>query len=107
MFFTSLMEHRIPHAKNASSRSLCAKLYFGSMKAKTKQDRSGNKSMRTNVGLTIYFSCPNCKLVYQTTQVHVDAPTNGRFDCVECGERIHSWTGPYNFLHWKPVTHRA
>jgi hypothetical protein len=57
--------------------------------------------MRKNAGLTIYFSCTNCKLVYQTTQVHVIEPTNGRHDCVECRKRVHSWTGLYDFLHWK------
>ena len=62
--------------------------------------------MRKNVGLTVYFSCPNCKLVYRAMQVQMVEPTNGKRDCVECGYRIHSWNGLYDFLNWKRVTHR-
>ena len=62
--------------------------------------------MSKNVAFTVYFSCPKCKLVYQATQVHGEEPINGRFDCVECSKRIHAWTGIYDFLHWKRVTHR-
>jgi len=63
--------------------------------------------MRKNVGLTIYFSCPECKLVYQATQVRAIERTDGQFDCLECGRQVHSWTSLYDFLQWKPVTHQV
>jgi hypothetical protein len=62
--------------------------------------------MRKNVSLAVYFSCPNCKLVYRAMQVQMVELTNEKRDCVECGYRIHSWTGRYDFLNWKQVTHR-
>ena len=63
--------------------------------------------MRKPAGLTVYFSCPQCELVYQAKQVHAIERTNGLFDCAECGKRVHSWTGLYDFLLWQPVKQRS
>jgi transcription elongation factor Elf1 len=59
--------------------------------------------MRENIGLTVYFTCQRCNLVYQAKQVLAVEPANGMLDCVKCGTRVYTWTGLYDYLRWKPV----
>jgi predicted RNA-binding Zn-ribbon protein involved in translation (DUF1610 family) len=54
-------------------------------------------------GLTVYFSCPDCSVVYSAKQSLFEQTTSGSFDCRECGKPVHSWSGRYAYLHWKPV----
>jgi hypothetical protein len=57
--------------------------------------------------ITVYFACPHCNLVYQAKQVRFFERISGTFDCSECSKPVHSWSGPYNYLYWKPVTDRS
>ena len=57
-----------------------------------------------NSEIKVYFTCPCCELVYRTRQVRTSERLSGRIACVKCCTTVHSWTGPYDFVAWKPVT---
>ena len=56
--------------------------------------------------ITVYFTCPCCELVYQARQVRSSERMIGRINCVKCFTTVHSWTGVYDFVLWKPMTQR-
>ena len=58
-------------------------------------------------GIAVYFGCPCCSLVYRAMQVQSPIATGGTFNCANCSEPVHSWTGLYEYLHWRAVTHRT
>jgi hypothetical protein len=51
---------------------------------------------------TVYFVCSKCSLPYRTTQMRRSKPTSGRMNCLDCGARVHHWTGDYDFIDWQP-----
>jgi predicted RNA-binding Zn-ribbon protein involved in translation (DUF1610 family) len=51
--------------------------------------------------LPVYFSCRHCETVFRATQVR--QPGAGSYICRACGTPVHEWSGPYNFVDWKPV----
>jgi hypothetical protein len=57
-----------------------------------------------NAKIKVYFTCPCCELVYQTSQVRTSERLSGRIACVKCCMTVHSWTGSYDFVAWKPLT---
>ena len=59
-----------------------------------------------NAESIVHFICPCCELVYQSRQVRTTECTIGQISCVKCFTTVHSWTGVYDFVFWKPVTQR-
>ena len=59
-----------------------------------------------NAETKVYFTCPCCELVYRTSQVRTSERLSGRIACVKCCTTVHSWTGLYDFISWKPVIRR-
>jgi hypothetical protein len=59
-----------------------------------------------NAEIKVYFTCPCCELVYRTRQVLTSERLSGQTACVKCCTTVHTWTGPYDFVSWKPVTRR-
>jgi hypothetical protein len=56
--------------------------------------------------ISVYIACQRCKLVYLTKQTRVPLAVIGRFDCVE-RQPVHSWSGTYDYVYWKPVARRT
>ncbi len=48
-------------------------------------------------GITVYFSCPDCSIVYSAKQARFEQMTSGKFDCIECGKPVHTWIGRYGY----------
>lgn len=57
--------------------------------------------------LTVYFACPHCGMIYQAKQVRFIERTNGRYDCIACRKPVHTWSGFYDFMYWKPMDQQA
>ena len=51
---------------------------------------------------TVYFICSKCSLPYRTTQRHRAQQVSGVFDCLNCREHVHGWSGFYDFVDWTP-----
>ena len=51
--------------------------------------------------IVVIFSCRRCYSIYEAVQEH--AQGHGKFDCAECGARVHSWCGDYRFTDWLAV----
>ena len=55
--------------------------------------------------ITVYFSCPQCRLLYEVEQIFLpEKKTGGNFACVRCHAPIHSWRGLYDYPRWTPLT---
>ena len=54
--------------------------------------------------LIVHFSCPRCVTVYAATQEQQSRQHPGDFHCRKCGTRVHSWSGRYNYVSWRPVS---
>jgi DNA-directed RNA polymerase subunit RPC12/RpoP len=51
---------------------------------------------------TVYFVCSKCSSPYRATQIRRSKPTSGRMNCLDCGGRVHQWSGIYDFIDWQP-----
>lgn len=63
--------------------------------------------MITLHGISVYFACPHCALVYRSQQVPTAKLMGGEFDCLECRKTVTEWTGFHDYVRWKPVIHRT
>jgi hypothetical protein len=54
-----------------------------------------------SVGITVFFACPNCALVYEASQVRFAERISGRFVCTSCETTVYSWSGIYDYVAWK------
>lgn len=60
-----------------------------------------------NAEITVFFSCPNCALLYEVKQVRRDAEAVGQFNCAACQTPVSSWAGGiYDYHSWKPLPRR-
>jgi hypothetical protein len=59
--------------------------------------------MSRKIPVTVLFSCPKCGLGYQAMQEHVPKTIAGRFVCMDCAAEVHTWSGFYDFIVWKPM----
>jgi hypothetical protein len=51
--------------------------------------------------INVIFECPKCTLVYVGVQEPRRDKTAGRFDCTDCGVKIHVWSGAYDYPIWR------
>lgn len=49
----------------------------------------------------VIFSCPKCTLLYVAMQERRPDKIAGRFDCIDCGEMIHAWSGAHDYPIWR------
>jgi len=65
-----------------------------------------NPGMSNGTRTTIYFTCRECGMNYTAMREQHADQHSGRFDCNDCGEPVHDWTGFYSFSYWKAATMR-
>jgi predicted RNA-binding Zn-ribbon protein involved in translation (DUF1610 family) len=68
-----------------------------------RSDKRLRRDARLQMMTTVIFACPKCGLAHEVRQVYVPTEESGRFDCADCGARIHSWKGVFNYAGCKPV----
>jgi hypothetical protein len=54
--------------------------------------------------ITVIFSCTKCGLAYRATQQRPPQHAAGRFDCGDCGEPVHAWSGTHSYTGWEGFT---
>jgi hypothetical protein len=50
--------------------------------------------------ISVFFACSGCKATYEATQHRGLA--KGSFRCTHCQLAVHVWSGPYDYLEWRP-----
>jgi len=61
--------------------------------------------MTSATQITVMFSCPKCRAVYETTQEHHPDNHFGKFKCQDCKTEVHAWSGVYDYIGWaKPMS---
>jgi len=48
--------------------------------------------------IKVIFACPKCNAVFEAVQEH--SKGRGKFDCMTCHDRVHTWDGYYDFTGW-------
>jgi hypothetical protein len=46
----------------------------------------------------VIFACTRCAAAFEAVQIR--RPGSGTFNCKFCGDRVHSWSGGYDFTDW-------
>jgi hypothetical protein len=61
------------------------------------------KKMNDDSGITVYFVCSTCSLLYVAKQMRRSEEVSGSIDCLRCRRAMHHWSGLYDFVAWRPV----
>jgi hypothetical protein len=52
---------------------------------------------------TVDFVCMNCQLPHRATRQQSTEQLSGSFECEECHQPVHGWTGFEDFFDWHPI----
>ena len=57
--------------------------------------------MTNGTQTTVHFACA-CGMHYSATREQRSEQHSGSFDCIDCKNPVHEWTGFYDLFDWKP-----
>src|SRR5580698_6010635 len=60
-------------------------------------------AMRIGPLSTVDFVCMNCQLPHRATRQQSTEQLSGSFECEECHQPVHGWTGFEDFFDWHPI----
>ena len=67
--------------------------------------RRSNRGIRMICGpqTSEIFVCPKCGLGYRAIRAQFPDKRAGRFECIDCRNSVHSWSGVYDYIVWTAV----